>query len=224
MRGRGARMMSELTKTRSPWWRCTMAGPSAATSRWAPRGFTPPGGARPQGGAGRGREPMGTEEVHLHGVGEVLRRRGQGAARLGVARARHHDVDGTYRALGGTGEFLHRGGLGQIETVHVRFTARGPDAGRHLLALPDPAGAEHDPMARRGQCRGHGGADPRGGPGHDRSPALGGGGEFRSGHGAILAQCDPARRVPRGVTVVESSANPRTLMEWTRRAPLSSIS
>src|ERR1700681_1888122 len=32
--------MSELTKTRSPWWRSTMAGAKAATRRCAPRRFT----------------------------------------------------------------------------------------------------------------------------------------------------------------------------------------
>ena len=69
-------------------------------------------------------------------------------------------------------------------------------------------------MARGGEGRGRGRADPRRGAGRRRGPRRSGWAtNVDLGIGdAVLAQ--------RAVTVVGRLANPRTLMEWTRRGPV----
>ena len=129
---------------------------------------------------------------------------------------------GPSASVAARGEFLHRVRLGQVETVHVGFAARGSDARRHLLAPLDPARPEHHGVARPRP-----GPRPTAAPIPEEAPATTDGrrrgwATKRSGHRSD--PCAAVGRAQRAVTVVGRLANPRTLMEWTRRAPAASMS
>ena len=121
--------MSELTKTRSPWWRSIMAGARRRTSRWAP------------------------EEVHLHGAAKRLGDVSSAeSGTLCPALDTRMSIVADSRLARHSANVLHRVAVGQVEGEGVRLaTLRRRISPRDLLAPAQPPGAEHHRVTAGGQ-------------------------------------------------------------------------